>query len=71
MANKPRHRYSVYEVGTDRPICIYGTAQECADALGIDRNSFYRKLTRAKKGKAPQQHEIFIDDTDDEEDTLS
>ena len=62
MANKSRHRYSVYETGTDRPIIIYGTAQECADALGIDRHSFYGQVMQARKGKGPKSYEIFRDD---------
>lgn len=65
-------KYSVYETGTDRPICIHRTAKECADALGIKLNSFYRQIMRARAGKPPQSYEIFIDtDDDDEEDTLS
>lgn len=67
----PRERlrkYSVYEVGTDRPICTNGTAQECAAALGIKLNSFYWQMHRLKDGlHTPRKYEIFIDD-DDEED---
>lgn len=63
MAN----RYSVYETGTDRPISIYGTAKECADALHIAVESFYKQIMRMRKGQPPQRYEIFIDDTDDEE----
>ena len=65
MAN----RYSVYEIGTDRPIRIWGTSQECAEALGISRGSFYTQIVRARKGRPPQKYEI-IEHTEKEEDVL-
>ena len=65
---KMTKRYSVYERGTDRPIYINGTAEECAAALGITRRSFYTQVMRSNKGHPPQYYEIFIDDTDEEED---
>lgn len=53
--------YSVYERETDRPVVIYGTSRECADALGIDRGSFFRQLNRQKRGLGPKSYEIFED----------
>ena len=61
-----RNRYSVYERGTDRPIMIHGTAEECARALGVARSSFYAYLVRQRKGQ-PQQIEIFIEEPDEED----
>lgn len=69
MAN----RYSVYERGTDRPICIHGTSDECAKALGICRNTFYRQLNRQHNGQPPKKYEIFEDGhhtKEDEEDEM-
>lgn len=63
MAN----RYSVYERGTDRPICIYGTSRECAAALGVKLKSFYTYVKRMRGGAPLKGIEIFIDDKDDEE----
>ena len=64
MAN----RYSVYERGTDRPICIHGTSDECAKALGIERRTFYSYIARARRGKigAPTKYEIFEDEDDED-----
>ena len=70
MAGKRDHRYSVYERGTDRPICIYGTSEQCAAALGIPVHTFYTYITRQRSGrKAPKKIEIFFDDIDDEEES--
>ena len=60
--------YSVYERPTDRPIVIYGTARECAEALGITRESFYKQLIREKRGVPPKSYEIFEDGPESEED---
>lgn len=65
MAN----RYSVYETGTDRPIMIWGTAQQCAKALGITCRSFYTQIMRTRKGEAPKRYEI-IEHDEKEEDTI-
>ena len=55
--------YSVYESGTDKPIMIYGTPEECAQALGITRESFYSKISKARNGKRmPKKYEIFEDE---------
>lgn len=66
---KPK-RYSVYERGTDRPIAIWASSQECADALHITRASFFKQVMRCKQGKPVQKYEIVIHDTTDEEDVL-
>ena len=69
MAGKPYKRYSVYERGTDRPICIYGTAEECAAALGVPLQTFYTYVARQRHGHKERRKkiEIFFDDFDDEE----
>lgn len=60
-------KYSVYERGTDRPIMIHGTAEECAAAMGVRTNTFYIYVMRQNKGR-PQRIEIFVDDPDEEDD---
>lgn len=59
------NRYSVYETGTDRPIAIYRTAEECAAALGITPGSFYKKIGRARAGRPPRKYEIFTDEDEE------
>ena len=45
-------RYDVYDNSkTDFPILIYGTAKECAKALGVSIWSFYNIVYKTKKGK--------------------
>lgn len=46
------HAYCVYTIydKNDFPLIVDGTAQECADLLGIKLNSFYSAVYRAKKG---------------------
>lgn len=66
----PRNRYSVYETGTDRPIKIWGTARECADAMGITYKSFYSYVSRTRAGKPYKGVEIIQHDTTDEDDVL-
>ena len=44
------NRYSVYQDKTDVPLIIYGTAEECANAMGIKVNSFYRYIVRMRQG---------------------
>lgn len=59
-------KYSVYECGTDRPIFINGTAKECAEAMGVTTNSFYKRLWSHRSGRnVPRDYEIFIDDEED------
>ena len=59
-------RYSVYNRRTDMPIVIYGTAKECAKALGIDLRSFQKQASRCRHGRPVQKYEIFEDEEDDD-----
>ena len=55
--------YSIYERATDKPIVIYGTPQECAQALGITRDSFYPKIAKERSGgRRSRKYEIFEDE---------
>ena len=67
MRGRKINRYSVYERGTDRPIMIHGTADECAAALGVLRRTFYIYIIRQERGDR-MNIEIFRDDPNDEED---
>ena len=63
------NRYSVYETGTDRPLMIWGSAERCAAALGVDVRTFYTYIMRTRKGRGPKKYEIIIH-TEKEEDVL-
>jgi hypothetical protein len=69
MSKTNLKRYSVYERGTDRPIIIYGTAVECAEALGISRDGFFKLLWRQRHSNTPKSIEIFEDDDEEDLDT--
>lgn len=58
--------YSVYESGTDKPLVIHGTSDQCAEVLGITRDSFYSKIVRQRQGRPPTKYEIFEDEEDDD-----
>ena len=70
MARKQRAFYSVYERGTDRPIFIHGTSRQCADALGIELDSFYKQVVRTRKDQAPRRYEIIIENSTEEDSEL-
>ena len=59
--------YSVYESGTDRPICIHGTAAECAAALGVAVDTFRTYVAKKRKNhpQSPDWIEIYFDEEDD------
>lgn len=47
-----RKKYSVYNTKTDMPLIIYASPKECAEAMGIKLNSFYRYISRKKSGRS-------------------
>ena len=49
--NHCRKRYSVYHQHTDQPLILYATSHECAEAMGIKLNTFYRYIIRMREGK--------------------
>ena len=51
MKDRCQKRYSVYDSKTEMPLIIYGTSKECAKAMGVTLNSFYRYLIRVREGK--------------------
>ena len=69
MKERKRKHYSVYDVNTELPLVIYGTANECAEAMGITLNSFWRHLMRIRGGKLKQRKwVVYEDETEDLED---
>lgn len=59
-------RYSVYHIKTEMPLIIYGTANECAEAMGVTLNSFYRYLMRIRQGKIQvRKWQIYEDEVDE------
>lgn len=49
--NTRRKHYTVYDNRTDEPICIAGTAEQCAVAMGVKPENFKNILCRYKKRK--------------------
>lgn len=43
-------RYSVYSARDEMPIVIAGTIEECAEALGIKKESFKQIASRQRHG---------------------
>lgn len=60
--------YSVYSRRDDMPIIIHGTSRECAEALGITVNAFYRMVSRTRNRKPDASRRYFVYIDDDEED---
>ena len=42
--------YTVYDNRTDEPVAIEGTAEECAEKMGMKLNSFYANIWHGKQG---------------------
>ena len=64
-----RNRYSVYHKKTDQPLVLYGTSKECAKAMGISINSFYRYICRMRGGKIKlRKWAVYEDEVEDVED---
>lgn len=57
--------YSVYDRRTEMPIVIYGTAEECAKAMKIEKKSFYSYILRSRRGYKLRRYEVFEDDTEE------
>lgn len=61
--------YSVYNAKTDEPLVIFGLAKECAKAMGITLNSFYRSVMRTRQGKIKiRKWAVYEDEVEDAED---
>ena len=61
-----RKRYSVYHRKNDVPLILYATAAECAAAMGIRLDSFYRHMVRERQGKVRlRKWAVYEDETDE------
>lgn len=64
-----RKKYSVYHKKTDQPLIVYASSKECAKAMGIVLNSFYRYISRMREGKINlRKWSIYEDEVEDIED---
>lgn len=54
--NKMHNRYTVYNNDTDELIILDGTAEQCAELMGIRRQSFYSLINLFRKGKLKKWH---------------
>lgn len=44
--------YTVYDNGTDFPVCVYATAREAKEKMGLKTmNSFYSTISKVRNGK--------------------
>lgn len=66
MARSPYKHYSVYEHGTDRPIVIHGTVDECLKATNLTPQTFYSYVSKTKIGTANRRYDVYVDDEDEE-----
>lgn len=57
-------KYSVYNAKTDLPVAIYAGSKECAKAMGITINSFYRYICRMCGGKIKLRKWLVYEDED-------
>jgi hypothetical protein len=57
-----KKRYSVYNKKTDMPVYIYGTAEQCAKAMGIKTASFYATHSKIKRGVWTHRHWEIIEE---------
>ena len=60
-------RYSVYHVKTELPLIIYGTSKECARAMGVTMNTFYRHVMQTRDEKTTPAKWLVYDDGEDED----
>ena len=64
------NRYSVYHKKSELPLILYGSSKECAKAMGIKVNSFYRYICRMRQGKIKLRKWLVYEDELEEEDGL-
>ena len=53
-------RYSVYNRKTGQPIYIYGTAPQCAAAMGVTLGTFFSLMSKSKR-RPSVKYEFYID----------
>ena len=64
----PYKRFSVYYRKDEMPVMLYGTAYECAAAMGVSRSTFFTYLSRFRKGmRYPKKYLIYEDEVEEED----
>ena len=62
-------KYSVYRTKTDMPVIIYANSRDCANAMGITLNSFYKYICKMRGGKIKMRKwEVYEDEVEEFED---
>ena len=64
------YKYSVYHAKTEQPLILYATSFECAEAMGVRLNSFYRYICRMRGGKIKLRKWLVYQDEEDLDDVL-
>lgn len=59
-----KKRYSVYNKKTDMPVYIYGTAEQCAKAMGVKTVSFRAIHSKIKRGVRTHLHWEIIEENE-------
>ncbi len=68
MPRIPYKRFSVYRREDEMPVILYATAEECAEAMGCSRDTFFTYLSRFKKGMMyPKKYLIYEDEVEEED----
>ena len=60
--HKQIKRYTVYNNNTDFPVIVSGTSRECANAMGVSLNYFWKCIT----GKHGKKWFIIKEDAEEE-----
>lgn len=70
MRYKLYNRYSIYYRVGEMPLIIHGTAQECANAMGIALGTFYSYLSRQNAGKQELTKYLIYEDGKETEEVV-
>lgn len=65
--NYYKKRYSVYHKGSELPLIIYASSQECAQVMGVTMPSFYSYVSRTKSGKVTGRWLVYEDEREDDD----
>lgn len=66
--SRHRNKYSVYHAKTELPVILYASSNECAKAMGITMNSFFRYICRMRGGKIKLRKWLVYQDEEDLDD---
>lgn len=66
--SRHRNKYSVYHAKTELPLILYASSNECAKAMGVTLDSFYRYICRMRGGKIKLRKWLVYQDEEDLDD---